>query len=164
MKKLYKLLVAVLILVSCKTNESKFGERKGNMLPDYSESAYEAIRIIIDNLTFAKNSFEVEIVNSFGGRYILKSNIEFNNDSVKIISKINYEYSGTKSDTVMAFSRKEFLEKLNIELLDAESQLEISGSYQTIKVKNIDSSQVFYTKQALGLMRLLKEGKSNRIE
>ncbi len=130
---------------------------------DYSKSAYEPIRLIISRLDNYENSFAVEITNKHGGTYVEKSNIELNTDSIKIASKINNNFYGTESDTILTFTKIEFMEKLNYELQNAENQIKIAGSYQTIKIINKDSIDIFHTRQALGLMRLLEEGKSNII-
>ena len=153
MKILLNLIIIFVILTSCKTN--KF------LLTDYSNSAFEPTQLIISNLNNYTNSFEVEITNSHGGIYVVKSNIELNIDSIKITSRINNNSYGTESDTIMTFTKKEFMEKLNFELLNAEKQIKIAGNYQTIKIINKDLISIFQTRQAFGLMRLLEEGKSN---
>jgi hypothetical protein len=156
MKLLLKSLILILILVSCKPKQS--------LLVDYSKSAYEPILLIKNQVEKMQSNFNVEIENRHGGNYIVKSKIRVAQDSVWIENDIRNNFYGTKSETTMAFLKRDFIDLLEMELSQAASQIRIAGNYQNIKIIIADSAKVFYTRQALGIMSIMEKGKSNMVK
>jgi hypothetical protein len=133
------------------------------MFPDYSKNAYEPILLIKNQIENTESGFDVEIKNSHGGNYIVNSKVNVGKDSVRIKNDIQNNFYGTKSDTTLTFSKTDFIKMLNFELTHVDSQIRIAGNYQDIKITISDSTKVFYTQQAFGIMKLMEEGKSNII-
>lgn len=147
------LIFICLIFTSCKSNKS--------FLVDYSNNASEPILLIKTLIENSQPEFDVEIKNTHGGNYIVKSKVNMIKDSIRIDNDILNNFSGTKSDTIMTFSKADFLKLLDFELSNVDLQLRFAGNYQYIKVITSDSTNVFHTRQGFGIMRLMKEGKSN---
>ncbi|ALM20545.1 hypothetical protein AAT17_04490 [Nonlabens sp. MIC269] len=131
------------------------------MLADYSKSAYEPILLIKKQIEKMENEFNVEIKNSHGRNYIVYSKIDVGQDSVRIENDIHNNFYGTKRDTVMTFVKNDFIKLLDTELSQADSQIRIAGNYQDIKIIIADSTELFYTRQGLGIMTIMEKGKSN---
>lgn len=144
-----------MILTSCKSKKSMF--------PDYSKSAYEPILLIKKQIGDYGSRFEVEIKNSHGGNYVVYSKVAVGKDSVRIKSDIRNNFYGTKSDTILNFSKTEFIKLLDFELSNAEFQTRIAGNYQDIKITIADSVNMFYTRQGFGILNVMRDGKSNII-
>ncbi|QIE58653.1 hypothetical protein G5B37_03475 [Rasiella rasia] len=153
MKILLNLTILLLILTSCKSKESMF--------PDYSKSAYEPILFIKDQIQDGEGRFDVEIKNSHGGNYVVYSKVDVGKDSVRIENDIRNNFYGTKSDTILAFMKADFINLLNTELSYADTQIKIAGNYQDIKITVADSTNVFYTRQGFGIMKIMEKGISN---
>ena len=128
------------------------------MHPNYSENASVPILLIKKQIEKVQGDFNVEIKNSHGGNYVVYSKIDVGKDSVRINNKIHNNFYGTKSDTILNYLKKEFIEKLNYELKVADRQIKIAGNYQTIKISINDSISEFYTRRGLGLMGILEDG------
>ncbi|WP_222931325.1 hypothetical protein [Xanthovirga aplysinae] len=142
-----------MVLTSCKSQKS--------LLPDYSKTIAEPVKLIRQQIEKYKEPFDIEITNSHNGRYIVNSNIGLENDEVQIDTHINNQAFGSESDTTFIFTKTDFVAKLNFELEKANDQIKVAGNYQTIKVILGDSTFNFYTRQGFGLMSLLEKGKSN---
>tara|TARA_R110001583_G_scaffold154090_1_gene305766 strand:+ start:1243 stop:1653 length:411 start_codon:yes stop_codon:yes gene_type:complete len=131
------------------------------MFPDYSKSAYEPILLIKKQIQDSENRFDVEIKNSHGGNYVVYSKVDVGKDSVRIENDIRNNFYGTKSDTIMTFLKSDFIKLLDTELSYAETQIRIAGNYQDIKITIEDSTNIFYTRQGFGIMRVMEKGISN---
>src|SRR5690554_5142148 len=153
MKTLLKLTFVLLILTSCKSKKS--------ILADYSKSAYEPILLIKKQIEKTETGFDVEIKNSHGGNYVLYSKVDVGIDSVRVENDIRNNFYGTKSDTILNFLKTDFIKLLDTELSQADSQIRIAGNYQDIKITIADSTELFYTRQGLGIMSIMEKGKSN---
>ena len=129
------------------------------MIPNYSQSAYEPIFLIKEQVEQLDNQFDVEITNRHNGSYILYSKVKVEKDSVRIDNDIQNDYNGTKSDTTLTFLKTDFIKLLNTELLNADAQIKIAGNYQAIKIIVGHTIKVFYTRQGLGLMNVMGYGK-----
>jgi len=143
----------LLILTSCKSKKS--------LLPDYSKSAYEPILSIKEHIENSEKEFNVEIKNSHGGNYVVYSKVNVGQDSVRIENDILNNFYGTKSDTILTFVKTDFIKLLDTELSYADTQIRIAGNYQDIRITVADSTNVFYTRQGLGIMRVMEKGISN---
>ena len=153
MKVLLKLVFIIFILSSCVSKKS--------ILPDYSKSAYEPILVIKKQVEKTKCKFNVEIINRHNETYIVNSKIEVENDSVKIESYSKNNSYLTQSDTILNFSKIDFLKILDAELKKSDSQIILAGNYQDIKISTTDSTNLFYTRQSWGIINILEKGKSN---
>ena len=91
----------------------------------------------------------------------MKSKVNVRRDSIRIENDILNNFYGTKSDTIMDFSKTYFIKLLDFELENADLQGRIAGNYQDIKITVSDSTKVFYTRQGFGIMKVMEEGKSN---
>ena len=156
MKILFKLIIVLLILTSCKSSKS--------LLPDYSKNASEPILLIKSQIENSKSEFDVQIKNAHGGNYIVNSKVDVGKDSVRIKNVIQNNFYGTKSDTTLTFLKTDFIKMLDFELSQADTQIRIAGNYQDIKITIADSANVFYTRQGFGIMKVMEKGKSNRIK
>ncbi|MFT5250813.1 MAG: hypothetical protein ACI93P_002556 [bacterium] len=153
MKILLKLTFVLLILTSCKSKKS--------LLPDYSKSAFEPISLMKKHIENSEKEFDVEIKNSHGGNYVVHSKVNVGQDSVRIENDIRNNFYGTKSDTILTFLKTDFIKLLDAELSYADTQIKIAGNYQDIKITVADSTNVFYTRQGFGIMRVMEKGISN---
>lgn len=115
--------------------------------------------LIKNQIEKTESEFDVEIKNSHGGNYVVYSKINVEKDSVRIANKTHNNFYGTKSDTILTYLKGDFIEKLNYELKYVDRQVRIAGNYQYIKISINDSISEFYTRQGLGLMGILKDGK-----
>ena len=131
------------------------------MFPDYSKSAYEPILFIKEQIQDGEGKFDVEIKNSHGGNYVVYSKVDVKKDSVRIENDIRNNFYGTKSDTILAFVKADFIKLLDTELSYADTQIKIAGNYQDIKITVADSTNVFYTRQGFGIMKIMEKGISN---
>ena len=151
MKIVLKIIFITLILTSCKSKKAYF--------PDYSGDAYRAISIVKNEIISDETSiFEVKIRNSHGGYFQVNSVILKLNDSIILKNHINNAFRGIESDSTLIFPKDVFIQKLDYELKIAQRQVKIAGNYQTIVIITEDTSQTFYTRQGLGLMRILQKG------
>ena len=130
-------------------------------MTDYSKNASAPILLIKNLIKNSEPGFDVEIKNSHGGNYIVKSKVNISKDSIRIENNILNNFYGTKSDTIMRFSKADFIELLDFELSNVDLQLRIAGNYQNIKITVSDSTKVFYTRQGFGIMKVMEKGKSN---
>jgi hypothetical protein len=128
---------------------------------DYSKDAYKKILLVKKQIENSESEFDVEIKNSHGGNYVVYSKVNVGKDSVRIENDIRNNFYGTKSDTILTFLKTDFIKLLDTELNQADSQIRIAGNYQDIKITIADSTKVFYTRQGLGIMRIMEKGKSN---
>ena len=148
-----KLIIVLLILTSCKSRKI--------LLPDYSKTAYEPILVIKSQIENSENEFNVEIKNSHGGNYTVNSKVNVGKDSVRIDNDIRNNFYGTKTDTTLTFSKVDFIKMLDYELTKTDSEIKIAGNYQDIKITIADSTNLFYTRQGFGIMRVMEKGKSD---
>jgi hypothetical protein len=153
MKIVLKTIIVLLILTSCKSKKS--------LWPDYSKNAYEPISLIKKQIENSENEFSVEIKNSHGGNYVVYSKVDVGKDSVRIENDIRNNFYGTKSDTILTFLKTDFIKLLDTELSQVNSQIRIAGNYQDIKITIADSTNLFHTRQGLGIMRVMEKGKSD---
>jgi len=156
MKILLKSIFVLLILTSCKSKKS--------LLPDYSKNAYKPILLIKNQIEKLESEFNVEIKNSHGGNYIVKSKVNVTKDSVRIENDIRNNFFGTESDTTMTFLKTDFIKLLDFELSNVDLQGRIAGNYQDIKITISDSKKIFYTRQGFGIMRVMEKGESNIVK
>jgi len=140
-------------LTSCKSKKSLF--------TDYSKNAFEPILLIKNLIENSEPEFDVEIKNSHGGNYIVKSKVNVRKDRIRIENIILNNFYETKSDTIMDFLKADFIRLLDFELSNVDLQIRIAGNYQDIKIIISDSTKVFYTRQGFGIMKVMEQGKSN---
>ena len=132
--------------------------------PTYSDSVNKTIQLIKSKILEEDfKTINVKIVNKHNGRYYLNTTIIKETDNLSISTNIE-DMSGVKSDTLMTFKIMEFIGKLDYEIQHESTQLRIAGNYQDITVEYKDLKDTFYTRNAFGLMSLLSQGKTNRIE
>ena len=151
MKTKLKIIIVLVLLSSCKTGKS--------LKPDYSESAYEPILFIKNEVEKNQNIFEVKIKNSHGGNYVLTSKVNVEKDSIRLNNNISNNFYGTQSDTTLTLYKADFLKMLNEELQEADFGIKIAGNFQDITITTSDTVKKFYTRQGLELMNLLEKGK-----
>lgn len=132
--------------------------------PTYSDSVNKTIQLIKSKIIEEDfKTINVKIVNSHNGRYYLNSRIVKESDNLSILTNIK-DMSGVESDTLIIFKMTEFLDKLDYEIRNEQTQLRLAGNYQDITVEYKDSKNMFYTRNAFGLMSLLRQGKTNSVE
>jgi hypothetical protein len=99
---------------------------------------------------------DVRIINQHNGRYTIVSSVRSTLDSIRLYSYM-VDMTGGKRDTVIYFSKKIFLSKLDKASLTSNS-FKLAGHHQTITVKKGDREDVFQTTDGRALMDLLEYG------
>jgi hypothetical protein len=143
-------LLTIIILSSCTSTQLS--------RPTYSDSVGSVIQLVRNEINDEDfKTLNVIIINSHNGRYYLNTTISKESDTLLISTKTD-KY-GMKSDTLMTFGVKSFIDMLDHET--KQTQLILAGNYQDITIEYKDKKDTFYARNAFGLMSLLRQGKND---
>lgn len=150
-KHVLHMIVAFLMHTACRTSNSSIIE--------YSTPVDQIIQVIKNEINTEQFiSLNIKIDNCHNGCFHINTTIK-NTENGFLLLTNTLSNTEIASDTTILLTQAE----INAALLELEkgSKLILAGNYQDVTIEYRTSKEIFYTRQAHGLMRFLERGKTN---